>query len=456
MRKRMRRRDAWMLLFLLLWSVCLVPADEITHNTGTAPAPLPSTERPLRLIAYASPERFRYSMEKETLPTISGIEEPITQAYIKKFSEPQELKWIQAALERGAPFMSFIKGKIKEYGVPPEILYLPVIESAFNPAAKSRAGATGLWQFMTNSIGSTLKITNNLDERMDFWKSTEAAMAKLIENYRHFHSWHLALAAYNAGSGGISSVLSKAGSRDYWYLAQNNKLKTETSVYVPKLLAVYYIVSNPKRFGFETTGDVTVDWARVPMNKSVDLEVIADYTGISLAELRQANKELLSTLTPPPSSNSLDGMYRLKVRSEYADAVSALLTRTDIQFIKYYYYTIQAGDTLSELAQHYGVTVNTITANNPGLNANALRLGATVKIPRVKTVGPFTKTRTERKTAAVIDRKTFTGTYTVKSGDSLWSIAQAFHITPESLAAANNMRLDQTLRIGKTLKTPIQ
>ncbi|MDR1902504.1 MAG: LysM peptidoglycan-binding domain-containing protein [Treponema sp.] len=399
-------------------------------------------ERPLRKTPYMNPDRFKHAVDREAAPGISGIEQALTQHYIRQFSSPSGIAWLEGVMARGQPYIGFIKQRIEERKLPPELLYLPVIESGFVSTAKSSAGAVGMWQFMKNSIGPfDIRITELLDERMDFWKATEGALRKLEDNYRAFRNWHLALASYNAGMGAVNTVIKNSGISDYWTLSDRKKLKTETIHYVPKLLAVSYILSNPRRFGIENTWTDHVEWTRIPVGKSVDLEVLAEHAGVDKQELKAANQELLFNITPADSS------YHLKVRAEDAEKIAAVLDRTDIKFVKYYFYTIRSGDTLSALSKHYGVSVKQIEAANPGVSAQTLRLGVQLRIPAFKDVGPYEKP----KQAGL----SFNGRYTVKKGDTLWSIARTHNISPEVLAEANNMKLNDTLSIGRNLKTPI-
>jgi membrane-bound lytic murein transglycosylase D len=281
-----------------------------------------------------------------------------------------------------------------------------------------------------------------MDERRDFWKSTQGALRKLDENYRAFNDWPLALAAYNAGLGGISRLVQQTGIHDYWTLAEKKQLKTETAQYVPKLLAVSYILSNPRKFGLNLDWPEDPDWTRIPVGKSVDLGLLADYSGVDAQELKQANAELVYTITPP------DAGYQLKVRSVDAEAVAAVLKRTDLSFIKYYFHTVKSGDTLSALAQHYGVSVDQIVSSNPGIQAQYLKIGARLMIPALKETGPY------QGKSGNGEELVFDGTHLVKRGETLWAIALAYDVDPEVLAAANGMGLNDTLREGRTLKTP--
>jgi membrane-bound lytic murein transglycosylase D len=348
-------------------------------------------------------------------------------------------------MERGGPYLEFIRKELARRKLPPELIYLPVIESSYVSSAMSRSGAAGLWQFMKNSIGPfNIRITEWVDERMDFWKSTEAALQKLEDNYRYFKDWPLALAAYNAGSGAIRQILSRTGIRDYWILSEKRQLKAETIQYIPKLLAVSFILSNPRRFGIEPVWAEDPQWTRLPVGRTVDLELLAKQAGVDPDLLYQANRELRYRVTPPDSG------YELKVPAADTAAVSAVLNQRDLPLITYYFHFVKSGDTLSALSRHYGITVEQILASNPGTQARLLRIGSQLRIPALKAAGPYRQPLSQEAAPA------FEGTHRVQAGDTLWSIARSFQVDPEILAEVNGMTLQDILPIGKVLKTPIR
>jgi membrane-bound lytic murein transglycosylase D len=252
--------------------------------------------------------------------------------------------------------------------------------------------------------------------------------------------WPLALAAYNAGLGGVSRTVQRTGLHDYWALADGKHLATETINYVPKLLAFSYILSNLRLFGADPLWAEDPEWTRLRIGRTVDLELLAKEARVDPVALKKANCERVYEVTPP------DADYYLKVRKADAAAISAVLERKDLTLVRYYIHTIKSGDTLSELAQHYGIPMNYITSANPGLQARYLKIGARVLIPAFKEAEPFQR----RATAS----SSYTGTHKVVKGESLWGIARRYNIDPEELAKANNMRLNDVLPIGKVLKTP--
>jgi membrane-bound lytic murein transglycosylase D len=427
----------------IVWEIPISVPEELLPE-GNEPEPA-AWKRPLRQNPASRPDRFISFGGDEVLPSIPGLERELTQKYIRQYSSSGGIEWLSSIMTQGGPYLAFIRGEIARRGLPPEFIYLPVIESAYLASAKSRAGAAGLWQFMQNSMTPfDMRITDLLDERFDFWKSTIGALRKLEENYRYFKDWALALAAYNAGSGAIRRVTAQTGITDYWILAERKQLKPETIQYVPKLLAVSYILSNPRRFGMEPLWVEDPHWTKVKVGRTVDLELLAEQAGVDSTALKWANRELLHRITPS------DPNYELKVPASYAGAITETLARKDLTLINYYVYVIKSGDTLSALAQHYGISVDQILSFNPGIQARFLRIGAKLLIPAFKEIEPY------KQQPAAPSSPVFSGNHLVKRGETLWSLALAYNVDPEALAEANGMSLNDILREGRTLKTPIR
>jgi membrane-bound lytic murein transglycosylase D len=400
--------------------------------------------RPLR-IAPAMQPAFFSSETKSWVPpvrqnTIPGLEQPLTQEYINRYSTPGGIAWLDAIMRRGSDYFAFIRKEIEARNLPHELIYLPVIESAYIINAVSRSGATGLWQFMRNSIDPyDMKVTDWMDERMDFWKSTIGALSKLAENYRILGDWPLALAAYNTGLGGLNRVMQQTGIKDYWLLSEKKHLKTETIHYVPKLLAIAYIMSNHRRFGITPLWPDDPEWTRIKVDRTVDLELLATEAGIDKQELKRANRELFYNVTPP------DPNYHLKVRTADVEAITAVLERKDLTLIKYHFHAVTSGDTLSVLAKRYGVSVEVILNANPGIKERYLKIGSRLLIPAYKEVSPYQSPQGNTHISSA-------ETHLVKPGETLWSIAKIYHVTPESLANVNGMELNAVLREGRRLK----
>jgi membrane-bound lytic murein transglycosylase D len=402
--------------------------------------------RPIRQIPAKTPVHFQWHGEADVPLTIDGLEQDLTQHYIKQYSAPGALSWLESVMKRSEPYIAFVRQEIDTMGLPPELAYLPVIESSYLSTAVSKSGAVGLWQFMKNSISPfDIHVTEWMDERRDFWKSTVGALRKLQDNYNYFHDWPLALAAYNAGLGAIQRASKNAGTQNYWELSEKKALKTETIHYVPKLLAVSHILQNAGTYGIELGWPENPQWERIALDRSIDITLLAEKAGINPDDLKQANRELNYNVTPPGSG------YFLKVKSVDIAAIQNVLNDKTNPLVNYYVHTIRSGDTLSALSRHYEVSVAQIQEHNNGLQPRFMKIGAKVIIPALKDIGPYTGTIRQHDETLV-----FEGSHLVKQGETLWSISLAYEVDPETLAQANNMQLNDTLREGRSLKTPIK
>jgi membrane-bound lytic murein transglycosylase D len=421
-------------------------------QTGESNIPAPHN-RPLRSrspdkqnsSSFLNPHAL-FPASDSLLLTPEALDQPLTKYYIERYSSPSSIMWINSIIRNGSLYLPYVNDEIAKRGLPPELAYLPFIESGYLGTARSKSGATGLWQFMMNSIGPFgIKVNDMLDERRDFCKSTVAALQKLEENYRSLGNWPLALAAYNAGLGGISRAVKRVNSDDYWVLCDKKEIKSETVHYVPKFLAVSYILSRPRQYGLDYWPE-TVEWTAIRPGKQASLDIIAKEAGVDRNLLHRLNLELLHGITPA------DKNYELKVPLAQAEMVAAAFENEDLKLLQYYRYQIRYGDTLSALSRHYGISLAMIEQHNPGIQSRYLKIGETVIIPAFKETAPYTGTTD---TPPQKQSGAFEGTHLVSKGDTLWSLAVHYHVDPFVLAQENNMDFNQILSIGKVLKVPI-
>ena len=221
-----------------------------------------------------------------------------------------------------------------------------------------------------------------MDERRDPWLSTRAAIQKLKENYSYFQDWHLALAAYNAGLGGISRLMQSYKTNNYWDLAKKGALSTETKHYVPKFLAIAEILENHEYYGLnfpspEVTEHKSLDFVEIPIKKAVSLQILAEKIEVSEKELIYYNPSLYYGISP------MDTSYRLRVSQDSAEKTLALLNDESLPLIQYSMYKIKSGDTLYALALHYGVSVDSIQKLN-SLKTSKIIIGQNLLIPSIK------------------------------------------------------------------------
>ncbi len=414
-------------------------APESFARSLDLPAPGGVPEAPLQGHA----EEARYGID---MPWGEERFESFRSAYLSEGGR----KWLEAVTLRAKPYLPYIAERIRFYGLPEELAFLPVIESEYSSKAVSRSGAAGLWQFMKNSIGGYgIRVDDWVDERRDFMKSTDAALRKLADNYAYFGDWPLALAAYNAGLGAVSRAVKKAASAetpapDYWELRRRGLLSKETAGYVPKFLAAASILRYPARHGLSVSWEEPEAWEALELAKPVDLVLLSEAASIPLDLLKAANAELRYTVTPPYAG------HKVKVPAGRAEAIRAVLDDPARKLVRYHLHKVRSGDTLSALSRHYGTPVAMILQANPGLRADLLRIGQVLVVPALKEAGP--PPAPPRPDGAGID---FSGTYVVRKGDSLWAIALRHEVQPEVLAERNGLTLESVIREGMSLRVPI-
>lgn len=200
-----------------------------------------STKAPKQLYVKSSP----------VLPQVDLGVTPEVQAELDRFMS-RERSTVNDILARGADKFGPMAEVFEDAGVPRELLTVAAVESGLNTRAASPAGARGMWQFMKSTARLYgLRVDRQRDDRTDFIRSTEAAAKHLRDLFILFQDWHLALAAYNAGSGAINRVVNKTGEEDFWGLARAGHLPRETKNFVPRVIALSLIVSNPDQYGFD-------------------------------------------------------------------------------------------------------------------------------------------------------------------------------------------------------------
>jgi membrane-bound lytic murein transglycosylase D len=421
--------------FTTTGNVILFAGEDDRPMRGVKPDP--SLPFPTRTSTYL------FEPAPNSLLTEKALSQPLTQHYIAQYSSPHGVRTLNAIIERANIYMPFIKKEVARRGLPPELAYLPIIESGFQITARSKSGAMGLWQFMLNSISPyNIRVTDLIDERRDSVKSTLGALQKLENEYRQIGCWELALAAYNSGFNAVTRTIKKTGKNDYWELSNKNDLRPETINFVPRLIAVSHVVSNPRKYGLSIWHE-NFEWTAIPLPRQVSIDLIAEETGISKELLRKLNAELLQGITPADSN------YRLKIPASYEEQIKELFDREDLKLIRYYYHTVRKGDTLWSMSQHYGTSVSMIEQHNPGLSSRYLKLGDTVVIPALNNAMPPAR----KITAGIASGAA--GTHIVQKGETLWSLSRKYAVTPEALAEANGMQLNEILREGRAIRVPI-
>lgn len=301
----------------------------------------------------------------------------LVEYYVARFTSGERREWLSDSLYRLNVFRTHVEREVETAALPKELIYLPVLESGYNPRAVSRSGASGLWQFMLNSIGPyDLTISEWLDERRDFWKATTASLHKLSFNYRAFGDWNLALAAYNCGYTCMKRALQSAPGSSFWDLAESDSLPIESRRYVPKFLALIKICDDPAAYGITLPSVPKIEWTRIEVPFPVHVRRVAEHASVPYELLQLGNAELSFGVTPPG-----DGGYLLKVPIADADAVSKAIRAENQKAQEFLVHTVRKGDTLYAIARKNGVEPAFVQAFNPDIRPRFLAIGSRVIVP---------------------------------------------------------------------------
>ena len=380
-------------------------------------------------------------------------------------------------LSRAEQILPYLRQTFLAHGVPEEIIYLAAVESGFSSQAVSRAGATGMWQFM-RVTGLRYGLGQNIwiDERRDPYKATEAAAAYLKKLYALFGDWHLAVAAYNAGEGKIQRALRNTGAQSFFELYRLNegitqqdiRLKQETQQYVPRLLAVTKIMRNLEALGLRRPDESRMtDVRSFTLGPGTDLNALAKNIGLAWDEFRRLNPAFRRHISPPDTESIayVPAVYSAKTSHWLAGAGSS-------RFAGWQAYRVRRGDSLSSLSARYGVPQQVLArANN--MKGAFLREGSALLVPGGRPRSPAPAPRptagADRPATVAAGRAAPVSSpslspalssqpaalYLVRRGDSLYSIAHAHGVSLDSLRAANNIPPGESrLLAGRRLNIP--
>jgi membrane-bound lytic murein transglycosylase D len=292
-------------------------------------------------------------------------------------------KRLEDGLIRSGRYRPIIEKIFREESIPVDLLYLAQVESRFKPHAVSKAQAKGIWQFRrSTAIRYGLKVTRDVDERSDPEKSTRAAARYLKDLYAMFGDWNLALAAYNWGEGKVRRLIQSTGVEDFWQLANlKRKVPAETKNHVSLILACVVIGNNPAKYGFPTQLDPPIDYDRVSVSKPIDLRAAAKTLGISVDALKGLNPAIRRFYTP---SNYPGFQLKIPVNSDPGvqgklAALPKAVFKPPADFNGRH--KIQQGETLSEIAVLYNVSVAELERANDLQSRHKIRAGSWLYVP---------------------------------------------------------------------------
>ena len=416
-----------------------------------------------------------YSRRLYNMPTEMELSyNQVVRQYIDMYANRRR-DMVGYMLTIGNYYFPMFEEALDKHGLPLELKYLPVIESALNPVAVSRAGATGLWQFMLRTgKGYGLQINSLVDERRDPHKSTEAAARYLKDLYAIYGDWNLVIAAYNCGPGNVNKAIARSGGKhDYWQIYYN--LPRETRGYVPAFIAANYIMNFYDKHNIcpvESFQEMTA-LDTIHVNNQVHFNQIAEVLDIPLSDIRRWNPQFKKDRVPGNyqrytlilPTNKLYAFLEKEEeimnfrRSDYithrenTDGYLASSGSSISGNSENVYYRVRNGDNLSKIASRNGVSVSQLRSWN-NLRSTRITAGKSL-IVRKKPVDSPVREAGETELAQQTTNpggvtKTVNEYYRVRSGDNLGKIAQKNSVTVAQLKSWNGLSSDR-LSVGKQL-----
>jgi membrane-bound lytic murein transglycosylase D len=358
-----------------------------------------------------------------------------------------------------------IQSVFRAEGLPLDLAYVPLVESAFKTNALSRAKAKGVWQFMRATARENgLRHDWYVDERSDPEKSTRAAAKYLKTLHNMFDGdWYLALASYNGGPGRVQRAMKRSRLDDFWKLTRSSRyLPRETREYVPMILAAIVIARNPTQYGFNITPDALPTVETVELSSAIDLRRVAEWTSASIDDIQALNPELRRWTTPVKSTG-----YALKVPQGTAEVLRARLEESaPEERVTLNWYTVRSGQSLSTIARKLKVSKADLAEANYLSTRSRVRSGQKLIIPRPPAVlmatqldrqAPVAESRSVGADAEYVNAAPDARQsgrvrliYRVKRGDTLASIARLFKTTVASLRLWNRLSSSR-IRVGDRL-----
>lgn len=439
-------------------TIAETPAETFTEDTTI---PEPEQTASLEIEKLASLGEWE---EGAPAPQLTDEEEEVTYdfpvtmnkqvEFYLNFFQNEQRKTFSRWLSRSSRYIPHVKQQLAEAGLPEDLCYLPLIESGYSLTAYSRARAAGPWQFMrATGRNYGLRINEYVDERRDLEKATKAAISYLSNLYEEFGSWHLAVAAYNAGEGKIRRAIKKYNTNNFWELAKGRYLHLETKRYVPKLIAAIMIAKDPEKYGFtDIEIQPALEYEVVNVPRWTSLKAVSLAGDIDFEELHNLNRQLRRAITPPSQAN-----YPLKVPPGKKTVIAENLKKTRaIVTTRYQEHLVKKGETLTRICKKYNLNKTTLLkANN--LQYEQLSLGQRLRIPYQTTTykllsdAELAKLSTPASTIAenLVLHK-------VRPGETVGILSKRYNVPIHMIAAWNDLADPSRIRAGQQLAFYLQ
>jgi len=427
------------------------------HGSGVPPGPPP----PPASAAGASDTAWLARLELPDLPI--RWDERVVR-YLEFFrDDPRGRTAFTNLFRRWGRARDVIRRALRKKSLPDDLAWVAMIESGFDPTARSSSGAVGVWQFMPETARIYgLVVDRWLDQRYSTQLATAAAVDLLGDLHRRFGTWELALAAYNMGYGGLYSVIRRYNTNDFWSLSRiEGSLPWETTLYVPKILAASVVAHNLAAFGYaDLPLDAPVDTEEVDVPPGTSLAAVAQAAGCDPKDVEALNPELRAGRTPPAADGG--GPYAVRVPAGKAAALVRALGKLHRDQPALDRYVVRFGETLEQVAAAHRTTVQKLVELNSIAPGEAVRGGAVLLVPAVEEAAAVAKEPAAApaapKQSVVVPAEVFVYPdrrrvfYRVLVGDTLKEIAAATHVSVDDLRRWNDLDAGARLEEGMTLQ----
>jgi membrane-bound lytic murein transglycosylase D len=368
---------------------------------------------------------------------------PQVNVYLELFQGRQRT-YFSRWLARSGYYLPMIQKELENSGLPLDLAYLAMIESGFSQLAYSRSHAVGLWQFMkATGRQYDLLVDNYVDERRDAVKSTKAAVSYLKDLYAEFGDWYLAVAAYNGGPGTMRKAVRRAGTKDFWEIAQKKSLRLETKRYVPKLIAAIMIAKEPEKYGFtDIVYEKPLVYDELPVGPGLSFEAAALLTGVESAEIKNLNLALKNGKTPLNQQK-----FTLKIPyGTRALAESNMPRLHSVASTDYKTHIVRKNETLTQVCRRYNINTTTLLKIN-NLKSAKLVAGSRLRIP-YRTI--HYRILPEGMDASIAARDELI-LHTIKKGETISKISKQYQVPSELIVSWNGLSSVHKITAGQQL-----